>query len=233
MTPVTAPADTQLSQCRVFLKGEPKALGIVQIMIGVMTFLFGIILTTSYLTVMTISGITLWGSLIVISSGSLSVAAVNHSNSCLVKASLVMNVFSALVAGITLILLIIDMIFFMDRCYYSDYNGYPSCNSIRHLRYGIYGVLFVFSLLELIISICTSAFACNTTCCTQTRPRYAPPMNALPMNAQPMNAQPMNAPPMNAQPMHSPPVYSPPMYNPDFYNQQVPHQSSMNTNKNF
>ncbi|XP_060774068.1 membrane-spanning 4-domains subfamily A member 4A-like isoform X2 [Neoarius graeffei] len=164
MTPVTAPADAQLSQCRVFLKGEPKALGIVQIMIGVMTFLFGIILTTSYFTVMTISGIsriTLWGSLIVISSGSLSVAAVNHSNSCLVKAPLVMNVFSALVAGITLILLTIDMIFIMDWCYYSDYNGYPSCNSIRHLLYSIHGVLFVFSLLELIISICTSAFACN------------------------------------------------------------------------
>ncbi|XP_060774071.1 membrane-spanning 4-domains subfamily A member 8-like isoform X3 [Neoarius graeffei] len=124
MTPVTAPADAQLSQCRVFLKGEPKALG-------------------------------------VISSGSLSVAAVNHSNSCLVKAPLVMNVFSALVAGITLILLTIDMIFIMDWCYYSDYNGYPSCNSIRHLLYSIHGVLFVFSLLELIISICTSAFACN------------------------------------------------------------------------
>ncbi|KAB5584643.1 hypothetical protein PHYPO_G00109870 [Pangasianodon hypophthalmus] len=109
MTPVTAPADTRLSRCTAYLKGEPKALGTVQIMIGTTIFLFGIILTSFALTPGIISGIALWGSLIFISSGALSVAAANHYSSCVVKASLGMNVFSAVAAAFAVILFSVDM----------------------------------------------------------------------------------------------------------------------------
>ncbi|XP_051520013.1 membrane-spanning 4-domains subfamily A member 12-like isoform X5 [Myxocyprinus asiaticus] len=67
-----------------------------------------------------------------ISAGSLSVAAAKKLNPCLVKASLGMNVFSTITAGI-------------------------------HVS-GINGILLVFSILQFIISICISAFACKVTC---------------------------------------------------------------------
>uniref|UniRef100_A0A8C2D2L0 Membrane-spanning 4-domains, subfamily A, member 17C.1 n=1 Tax=Cyprinus carpio TaxID=7962 RepID=A0A8C2D2L0_CYPCA len=70
-----------------FLKAQPKALGTVQIMIGVMVFLLGIVLTANFYifsTISVISGITIWGSFIYISTGSLSVAAQNKLHPCVV-----------------------------------------------------------------------------------------------------------------------------------------------------
>ncbi|KTF88260.1 hypothetical protein cypCar_00011608, partial [Cyprinus carpio] len=70
-----------------FFKAQPKALGTVQIMIGVMVFLLGIVLTANFYifsTISVISGITIWGSFIYISTGSLSVAAQNKLHPCVV-----------------------------------------------------------------------------------------------------------------------------------------------------
>ncbi|ROI52203.1 Membrane-spanning 4-domains subfamily A member 12 [Anabarilius grahami] len=68
-----------------FFKAQPKALGTVQIMIGVMIFLLGIVLTANVFqfgTLYVFSGITYWGSFIYISAGSLSVAAQNKLHPC-------------------------------------------------------------------------------------------------------------------------------------------------------
>ncbi|XP_058259277.1 membrane-spanning 4-domains subfamily A member 15-like [Hemibagrus wyckioides] len=94
MTPVTAPADTRLFRCTAYLKGNLKALGTVQITIGIITLLFGIFLTLFTFRLRVTSGIALWGSLVFISSGALSVATANHQNPCMVKALLGMNVHS-------------------------------------------------------------------------------------------------------------------------------------------
>uniref|UniRef100_A0A8C2D213 Membrane-spanning 4-domains, subfamily A, member 17C.1 n=1 Tax=Cyprinus carpio TaxID=7962 RepID=A0A8C2D213_CYPCA len=95
-----------------FFKAQPKALGTVQIMIGVMVFLLGIVLTANFYifsTISVISGITIWGSFIYISTGSLSVAAQNKLHPCVLKASLGMNVISAITAGISIILMGADI----------------------------------------------------------------------------------------------------------------------------
>ncbi|KAI4875377.1 hypothetical protein NFI96_015455, partial [Prochilodus magdalenae] len=158
-----------------FLKGEPKALGTVQIIIGIMTFLFGIVKTVYLPFVGVISGVTYWGSFFYITSGSLSVAAAKRANRCVVTSSLIMNVISAVAAGIALVLLSIDMAFHLSSSYYpgcpygsySYRSSYP-CDVYMSLwgqSAGISGVLVVFALLEFIISICTSAFACKVTCC--------------------------------------------------------------------
>ncbi|XP_051762052.1 membrane-spanning 4-domains subfamily A member 12-like [Ctenopharyngodon idella] len=94
----------------VFFKAQPKALGTVQIMIGVVIFFIGIIFTISYPAIVVFSGITYWGFFIYISAGSLSVAAQNKLNLCVVKASLVMNVISAITAGLAILLLSIELI---------------------------------------------------------------------------------------------------------------------------
>ncbi|XP_048044441.1 membrane-spanning 4-domains subfamily A member 12-like [Megalobrama amblycephala] len=138
-----------------FFKAQPKALGTVQIMIGVVCFLFGIIQSSGgYPSILLVSGITYWGSLIYISAGSLSVAAQNKLHPCVVKASLVMNVFSAITAGVAIVLMSIEIAVLRGRI--SDY--------ISRYILGIHGILLVFTILQFIISICISGFACKATC---------------------------------------------------------------------
>ncbi|XP_059367771.1 membrane-spanning 4-domains subfamily A member 4A-like isoform X2 [Carassius carassius] len=129
-----------LQGLQAFLKGQPKVLGAVQIMIGVMTLLFGIVCTVYAEAIFVYSGVPYWGSLIV-------------------NASLGMNIFSMITAVIAIILLSVDVVIWQ----------YPNCSdSSCYLkeRYeilfrGIRGVLILFALLEFVISICLSAFACK------------------------------------------------------------------------
>uniref|UniRef100_A0A8C1VST0 Uncharacterized protein n=1 Tax=Cyprinus carpio TaxID=7962 RepID=A0A8C1VST0_CYPCA len=93
-------------------KAQPKALGTVQIMIGVTVFLLGILHTTNfyeYSAIVVYSGITYWGSFIYIITGSLFVAAQKKLNPCVVKASLGMNVVSAVTAGLAIVLMGIQL----------------------------------------------------------------------------------------------------------------------------
>ncbi|KAL7825851.1 hypothetical protein SRHO_G00335890 [Serrasalmus rhombeus] len=156
------------------LKGEPKALGTVQIMIGIMTLFSGIVKTVYTPHVGVYSGVTYWGSCLYITSGALSVAAGNKANTCVVRSSLVMNIISAVAAGIALVLLSFDIAlqetYGYYRCSY-DHRWSDQCETFLQLRgqsSGIGGVLLVFSLFEFIISICTSAFICKATCCDES-----------------------------------------------------------------
>ncbi|KAK2911993.1 hypothetical protein Q8A67_004126 [Cirrhinus molitorella] len=152
-----------------FFKAQPKALGTVQIMIGVMAFILGIVLTANYdrfYPVSVISGITYWGSVIYISTGSLSVAAQNKLHPCVVKASLGMNVISAITAGISIVFTGIEMrtARFHRNCYYNSYD----CTYVEGYYLGITGVLLVLSILQFIVSIFISGFACKATCTDST-----------------------------------------------------------------
>ncbi|XP_048048693.1 membrane-spanning 4-domains subfamily A member 4A-like [Megalobrama amblycephala] len=154
-----------------FFKAQPKALGTVQIMIGVMIFLLGIVLTANvyrFGSLYVISGITYWGSFIYISTGSLSVVAQNKLHPCVVKASLGMNVISAITSAIAVLLMGIQIgIHSMGypSCYYSrSYSENYICIHFERYGWGIIGIMMVLSILQFIISICISGFACKATC---------------------------------------------------------------------
>ncbi|XP_062853215.1 membrane-spanning 4-domains subfamily A member 4A-like [Trichomycterus rosablanca] len=146
--------DAGTSAREIFIKRHPKALGAVQITVGVMTLLFGIVLTVNRSTLSVYSMVVYWGSIIFISAGSLSVASVNKFNPCMVKASLGTNLISAVTAGITIVLFSLDLIHGPNIYCFSD-----SCELLKSVINGITGVLLVFSLLVFIISICMALFS--------------------------------------------------------------------------
>ncbi|XP_062393943.1 membrane-spanning 4-domains subfamily A member 4A-like [Sardina pilchardus] len=100
-SPKNGVVSTPHSLLRKSLKGEPTAMGTVEIMIGVVVLLFG------FLTGSTMSTyffrITIWGPIIYITAGSLTVIAAKKLNPCLVKASLGMNIFSTITAVLAII----------------------------------------------------------------------------------------------------------------------------------
>ncbi|XP_058871483.1 membrane-spanning 4-domains subfamily A member 4A-like [Acipenser ruthenus] len=88
---------------QTFLRGQPKALGVVQIIIGIVSLLFGPVLMNANMFA-GIIGLPFWTGVWYIISGSLAVAADNTHRRGLVKACLGMNVVSSVFAGVGSIL---------------------------------------------------------------------------------------------------------------------------------
>ncbi|XP_058258315.1 membrane-spanning 4-domains subfamily A member 4A-like isoform X3 [Hemibagrus wyckioides] len=177
-----------------FLKGEPKALGTVQIMIGFLMILFGIVMAIFPRSLSVYTGVVFWGSLFHITTGSLAVAASNNLNSCVVNATLVLNIINAIATGIAIVVFSFDFIFVIyvfNACYYDSSGYHCSGHDTEGFVLGINGVLLVFSLLQFCISISVSAFVCKATC-----------------THEPTGGNTMHAIAMGTLPVENPPVYS-------------------------
>ncbi|KAM9483020.1 membrane-spanning 4-domains subfamily A member 18-like [Clarias gariepinus] len=126
-----------------FLKAEPKALGTVQIMIGLISLMFGIVFVADpqFALFSVFSGHLFWGTIFV-------------------QGSLGMNVVSALGSTAGIGLLTTD-IFLNYICFFND------CYRFKARSKAISAVLLVFTILQLILSITISAFACKATCSSQ------------------------------------------------------------------
>ncbi|RXN15638.1 membrane-spanning 4-domains subfamily A member 4A-like protein [Labeo rohita] len=117
-------------------------------MIGLMTLLLGIVSTVYGESFFVYSGIPYWGSLIV-------------------NGSLVINIFSALTAGIALFFTSLDLavgpLYIYSYC--NNYQCYDMGKKYETLFKGNRGVVLLFTLIQFVISICLSAFACKVSCC--------------------------------------------------------------------
>ncbi|XP_063054489.1 membrane-spanning 4-domains subfamily A member 4A-like [Engraulis encrasicolus] len=183
-----------------FLIGKPMALGTVQIMIGVVVLLFGVVNACYAMTISIFSGVMFWGAIIYMVAGGLTVGASKSPNLCLVRASLGMNIFSTITAGIAIILHSFDFVFI---------GGIYGC--YRAVQ-GIAGVMLVLSVLQFIVSICVSAFACKaTSCCTDTQQVRYMSSQAIPTTHQAaasLNPQVMYLPNQGSSPSCPPVCYS-------------------------
>ncbi|KAK7130475.1 hypothetical protein R3I93_019965 [Phoxinus phoxinus] len=210
-----------LHRLQPFLKGQPKALGTVQIMIGLWTVLLGIVSSVYADSIFVFSGIPYWGSLIYIIAGSLCIAAENKSTSpsnlCLVKGSLGMNIFSALFAGTSFIIISMDLGIGPLRYSHCWFDDCPRVDvKYRTLFLGISGVLLIFAGLQCIISLSLSAFACKIACCCSPQVTSVPQVIiAQPCDYRPNHFQvPYNSeiPVVNNPAMYHHPAENPPQY---------------------
>ncbi|XP_026580301.1 membrane-spanning 4-domains subfamily A member 15-like, partial [Pseudonaja textilis] len=98
-----------------FLKAEPKVLGAIQIMIGLIHIGFGAVslclFSSYYFTLSGIGGYPFWGGIFFISSGSVCIAAANRPKYALVKSSVGLNITSAIMALTGIILYLCELIF--------------------------------------------------------------------------------------------------------------------------
>uniref|UniRef100_G3T954 Uncharacterized protein n=1 Tax=Loxodonta africana TaxID=9785 RepID=G3T954_LOXAF len=144
-----------------FLKGEPKVLGVVQILIAVMNLSLGIIMLCVLLPFRGINpisvyvGYPLWGSVTFLASGSLSIVAGNRTTKCLVESSLGLNIASAVNASVGIIITSLRRIFDI----YVQFLEFPTITT------GMDGLVLTLSVLELCIAVSLSAFGCQVTCC--------------------------------------------------------------------
>ncbi|XP_041672563.1 membrane-spanning 4-domains subfamily A member 18-like isoform X1 [Cheilinus undulatus] len=138
-----------------FIRTYPMAVGTVQIMIGVLVLLSGIVMAMGAISLGAFSGFFVWGAGFYITSGALTVAAGKSLRPCLINTALGFNVISS-VAAVSAILLYTSDVLLVDL--FS--RGYDT----KILISGSSGVLLVFHVLEFAVSITVSIYACRATC---------------------------------------------------------------------
>ncbi|XP_042531682.1 membrane-spanning 4-domains subfamily A member 4A-like [Dipodomys spectabilis] len=150
-----------------FLRGEPKVLGVVQIMTALMNLSMGIIMMSTTLPFYRLApisvylGFTIWGSVMFIISGSLTVAARIRTIRSLVQCSVVLNTVASVFAAAGIIISAFSVRIFLQD--YS-YGHIPSSESFI-LLLGLDGMVLMLSVLEFCVAVSLSAFGCKATCC--------------------------------------------------------------------
>uniref|UniRef100_W5MR96 Uncharacterized protein n=1 Tax=Lepisosteus oculatus TaxID=7918 RepID=W5MR96_LEPOC len=165
------PAPTSLSQdsaeLKKHLRGEPKALGTAQIMIGIFSVLLGIILSHNDPVLASETGIAYWGGLLYIISGALCVAGENTLRMSVIKAAVGMHVISLVIA---IVATAIYSLSFKETepCVQEEYHHYyyyPECYDHRWLlQNGTSGALIFFTVLEICIAASMLAFGLKDAC---------------------------------------------------------------------
>nr|XP_056703266.1 membrane-spanning 4-domains subfamily A member 4A-like [Euleptes europaea] len=157
-------------------KGEPMALGITQILIGILEFVFGLVIAVAeynaFYTRQEHLKTPYWTGILYIISGSLSVAVARNPKIPLVKGMLTMNVVSTVAAGIGIFFLSISVAIsrHREKCDLDYTMDIPPeiCHEIITIPYTqmhhMSAVLLAFTILEFFITITTAAFGCANLC---------------------------------------------------------------------
>ncbi|XP_063172389.1 membrane-spanning 4-domains subfamily A member 15-like [Candoia aspera] len=163
-----------------FVNAQARVLGAVQIMVGLIHIGFGAVslclLPSGYVTLSAMGGNPFWGGICFIASGSLCVAAEKRRNHNLVKCSLGMNITSAIMALVGILLYILELAMNTTSLYNSPYKtnfarlrksqlSFHMSPSLQSVGIGLSSVLFLFYLLEFCITVSFAHFGCQATCC--------------------------------------------------------------------
>uniref|UniRef100_A0A8C5YJ07 Membrane-spanning 4-domains subfamily A member 4A-like n=1 Tax=Marmota marmota marmota TaxID=9994 RepID=A0A8C5YJ07_MARMA len=143
-----------------FLRGEPKVLGVVQILIALINLSLGIIMMSVIVPFYEPHPISfntaypVWGSVMVILF------------LLQVQASLGLNIASSVLAA-SGIMLSISSLSILSFEYHQCIHDMmvEDCSLIMSILTGVDAVMFIFSVLEFCIAVFVAAFGCKVTCC--------------------------------------------------------------------
>ncbi|XP_036034203.1 membrane-spanning 4-domains subfamily A member 4D-like [Onychomys torridus] len=168
-----------------FLKGEPKVLGVVQVMIALINLSLGVIIMNlehSEIILSVYIWTPVWGSITFMLSGSLSIAAAVRTTKGLVTSSITLNTISSVVAAATSI---IGFISVLSNAFHIHYT----------IRVGMDALMFILNVLGFCITVSIAAFGCKASCCTPSEVVVVLPANpAMSAAAPPMPLQPLVPP---------------------------------------
>ncbi|XP_035294156.1 membrane-spanning 4-domains subfamily A member 4D-like [Cricetulus griseus] len=173
-----------------FLKGEPKVLGVVQVMIALIYFSLGMIVNNTKDIHILHSPLSMhiwapvWGSIVFLLSGALSISAAVITTESLVAGSLSLNIISSVVAAATSIISAISV-------------TVSVAERLGKIVVGIDALMLILNMLEFCIAVSISAFGCKASCCNS---------NDVVVILPPNPAVPATVPPVILQPL-VPPVY--------------------------
>ncbi|XP_034379446.1 membrane-spanning 4-domains subfamily A member 4D-like [Arvicanthis niloticus] len=165
-----------------FLKGEPKVLGVVQVIIALINLSIGIIMMkTTFFTppISVISMAQIWGPIMFIISGSLSIAAGVKTTKSLVISSLTLNTISSVLAAATSLISFFSVLIVI---FHYDYE----------ITRGLDVLMLILNMLEFCIAVSISAFGCKASCCNSSEVLVVLPLNpAVTVTAPAMTFQPL------------------------------------------
>ncbi|KAM3830134.1 membrane-spanning 4-domains subfamily A member 4D-like isoform 1-T2 [Vipera latastei] len=173
MGPESLPSATKTDlpvPVKKFYQGEPLALGIAQIFIGMIGIIFGMLINIInehifYLIVFA----PYWSGILYIISGSLAVAAAWNPRMPLVQSMLAMNVLSTVAAGLGLASLFatfsLPYLYSLNlHCNHLKKEIQEKCDQLEKFGGGILIILSLFTVLEICITISVASFGCKMLC---------------------------------------------------------------------
>ncbi|XP_053253402.1 membrane-spanning 4-domains subfamily A member 8-like isoform X1 [Podarcis raffonei] len=154
------------------VKVEAKTLGAIQIMIGLIQTGFGIVsfflLDSFYAPLVNMTYFPCWGGIFFIVSGSISVSTTKYRNRSLVQCNVGMQVTSATLATIGIILYTAQLCINQPYFFYGYPGPYPETTLLfNKVGNGLCTVHLLFCLLEFCITVPTAHFGCQATCCNE------------------------------------------------------------------
>ncbi|XP_008830710.1 membrane-spanning 4-domains subfamily A member 4A-like [Nannospalax galili] len=155
-----------------FLKGEPKVLGVLQILIALMILSLGIIIMTLMVQfyeshpVMFGLAYPAWGSVLFIVSGAFSMAAGIRTNKGLVRSSMGLNIASSVLASLGILFSVNSLNILSFEYPVCRHSHIPdTCILTMSILVGMNALVIILSLFEFCIAVSLSAFGCKVTCC--------------------------------------------------------------------
>lgn len=140
---------------------------ITQIFTGIVQVAFGIVLTlVNKYQLIVHTGTPFWTGILYIISGVICVAAAKNPKISLVRGLLAMNILSAIVSGLGIVLHSFFPVFDYPHGNCQWIESSQSCASQvpTDTMFGVTMILFVFTILEFCVSISSAAFGCKTLC---------------------------------------------------------------------
>ncbi|XP_073453241.1 membrane-spanning 4-domains subfamily A member 4D-like isoform X4 [Aquarana catesbeiana] len=141
---------------QTFLKGKPFALGVVLICAGTFNVIMGIGMIFSVYGLSLISGNPFWAAVAYIITGIMTLSAYSKISICRVRGSLAMNVVSALMSGVGIVLACLDLVpMSFPRC--RQYSSYYCSENVSIV---VHSLTLVNNLLIFCVSISLGVYGC-------------------------------------------------------------------------